>query len=92
MNIDLTKEEYKTLLKIMYCGEWVLNSHKTKEDVLYKETDSLEQIIFSYAKGFKMEKWIEYDDGAKKYFPTLLMEETCSNHLDKYNKRQRELL
>jgi len=25
MNLELTKDQYETLLKLMYCGEWVLN-------------------------------------------------------------------
>ena len=91
MNIELTKEQYLTLLKIMYCGEWVLNSYKTKEDKIYKESDELEQIIFSFAKEFKLEKWIEYDESSQKYLPTILMEETGSKFLDKYKEKQRRL-
>ena len=80
-----------TLLKIMDCGEWVLNSYKTKEDKIYKESDELEQVIFSYAKEFKLEKWIEYDESSQKYFPTILMEETGSKFPDKYKEKQRRL-
>jgi Holliday junction resolvase len=75
----------------MYCGEWVLNSYKTKEDKIYKESDELEQVIFSYAKEFKLEKWIEYDESSQKYFPTILMEETGSKFPDKYKEKQRRL-
>ena len=91
MNIQLTKDQYKTLLKIMYCGEWVLNSYKTKEDKIYKETDEFEQLIFSFAKEFNLEKWIEMEHGAIKYFPTLFMEENFHKYIDKYNQMQRRL-
>ena len=91
MNIELKKEQYLTLLKIMYCGEWVLNSYKTKEDKIYKESDELEQIIFSFAKELKLEKWIDYDESVEKYFPTILLEETGSMFLDKYIEKQRRL-
>jgi len=91
MNIEISKEQYETLLKLMYCGEWVLNSYKTKEDKVYKETDKFEQFIFSFAEEFKLGKWLEYDEGAKKYFPTASMEETFHKYIDKYNMRQREL-
>ena len=57
MNIELTKDQYLTLLKIMYCGEWVLNSYKTKEDKIYKERDELEQIIFCRLSKFT--NWTE---------------------------------
>jgi len=29
-------------LKLMYCGEWVLNSYKKGEDKVLQETDKLE--------------------------------------------------
>jgi hypothetical protein len=90
MNIELTKDQYEILLKLMYCGEWVLNSHKTSEDKAYKETDKFEQHIFSYAKEFKMDKLIEYDNEEKKYYPTALMEDNIHKYIDMYNARQRK--
>jgi hypothetical protein len=91
MNIEITRDQYQTLLKLMYCGEWVLNSYKTTTDKVYKETDEFEQYIFSFAKGFKLEKWIEYDDSLKKYFPTAQMEDDLHKYIDKYNQRQKKL-
>lgn len=91
MNLQFTKEQYKTLLKLMYCGEWVLNSSKTSEDKVFKETDVFEQFIFSFAKEFKLEKWIEYDEELKKYFPTALMEDIFHKYINIYNDRQRKL-
>lgn len=92
MNIDLTKKQFQTLLELMYFGEWVANSYKTKEDKLYKETDNLEQHIFSYASQFGLVDWIEYDQRLKKYMPTLTMEEKFHPLIQKYNKRQIDLL
>jgi hypothetical protein len=89
MNIELTSDQYKTLLKLMYCGEWVLNCYKTSEDKVYRETDKFEQYIFSFAKEFKLEKWIEYDDEMDKFFPTAQMEAAFHNYIDKYDNRDR---
>jgi hypothetical protein len=50
MKIELNRNQYKTLLTIMYCGEWVLNSHKTDAVKISKETDNLEQLISPFAK------------------------------------------
>jgi hypothetical protein len=88
MNIELTKKQYQTLLTMLYCGEWVLNSYKTREDQVYKQTDEIEQYVFSLAKKYGFEKWIEYDKGLNKYFPTALMESDFHKFIDKYNKRQ----
>lgn len=87
MKIDLTKAQYKTSMKIMYCGEWMLNSHKIKEDKLYKETDNLEQHIFSYAKDFGVENWFELSSDFVKYFPTQKMERELHKFVDKYDAK-----
>ncbi|MFD2914857.1 hypothetical protein [Psychroserpens luteus] len=90
MKIELTKEEYKTLLTIVYCGEWMLNSHKIKDDSTSKRTESLEQNIFSFAKDAGLEKWIEFDTEMKKYFPTADMEDDLHKFIDLYNLRQKK--
>jgi hypothetical protein len=91
MQIELSKDQYQTLLKLIYCGEWVLNSYKTREDAVYKETDKFEQYIFSLAKEFNLEKWIEYDDELGKFYPTDKMEDTFHKHIDIYNQKQKLL-
>jgi 5'-deoxynucleotidase YfbR-like HD superfamily hydrolase len=92
MEIKFTNEQYKTLLQLLYFGEWVANSYKTKEDKLYKESDALEQYIFSFASKFGLDNLIEYDDSIKKFVPTITMEEKFHPLIDKYNRRQIELL
>ena len=88
MKIELTKKQYRTLLMMLYCGEWVLNSYKTREDKIYRETDSFEQYIFSFAKEYGVDNWIEYDEGLNRYFPTALMEEKIHKFIDIYNQRR----
>jgi len=90
MNIDFTKDQYQTLLKLMYCGEWVLNSYKTSEDKTQRETDKFEQYIFSFAKGYGLEKWVELDEESGLFFPTYIMEDEFHEFVDKYNQKQRE--
>jgi len=91
MQIELSKDQYQTLLKLIYCGEWVLNSYKTSEDTTYKETDKFEQYIFSFAKEFNLGKWIEYDEQLGKFFPTAAMEDAFHKYIDKYNLKQKRL-
>jgi len=91
MKIELTKEQYKTLLTIMYCGEWMLNSYKQKDDNMSQETDDLEQIIYSFAKNEGLERWIEQDSELGKYFPTADMEDEIHKFVDIYNLRQKIL-
>ncbi|WP_166963944.1 hypothetical protein [Yeosuana marina] len=91
MKIELTKEEYKTLLTIVYCGEWMLNSHKIKDDSMSKRTEGLEQNLFSFAKDAGLEKWIEFDTEMEKYFPTANMEDELHKFIDLYNLRQKKI-
>jgi hypothetical protein len=88
IKIELTDKEYKTLLKILYCGEWVLNSYKTNQDKIYRETESLEQYIFSFADKAGLGKWIELDADTGMYFPTPGMEEELDKYIDKYDRIQ----
>lgn len=90
MKIELTILQYKTLLKIMYCGEWVINSHKIKEDKVSKATENVEQTVFSYAEVAGLAKWILYDEDLKKYFPTADMENDLHSLVEKYDQMQKK--
>lgn len=87
LKIELSKKQYKTLLLTMYCGEWMLNCHKIKRDKLHLDTEDLEQEIFSFAKEAGVEKWIEYDEKMKMFFPTAEMEEKFHVYIDKFEER-----
>ena len=86
--MNLTKKQYKSLLMMMYCGEWIINSHKLKEDSVQKDSINLEQHIFSFAKEHGFENLIEYDEDLKMYFPTADMEDEFHGFIDKYDKKQ----
>ena len=77
MEIKLTKEQYKNLLKLVYLGNWMINAIRsgTKGDERIKKYDEIEQYIFSFAKDAGLEKYIEYDEKLKKFFPTSEFEE-----------------
>ena len=92
MNIELSKQQYKTFLTILYCGEWMLNSYKIKEDKIYKETQELEQYFYSLAKENGLEKWVDRNEKTGRYTPSLKMEEDVGVFIEKYNKRQKDLM
>lgn len=85
VEINLTKSQYKTLLTVVYCGEWMLNCHKIRDDKMSLATNELEQLLFAKAKEMGLAKWVEYDEELGRYFPTLLMEESMQKYLDKYD-------
>ena len=46
MKIELTEQQYRYLLDLVYIGNWVLNS--TREEDRIKEYDQVESLIFSH--------------------------------------------
>lgn len=82
--MELNKSQYKNLLMVTYCGEWVINAHKEEEDKTQIETENLQQYIYSFAKEKGFENLIEYDEDLKLYFPTMEMEELFHGFIDDF--------
>lgn len=59
------------------------------DDEISKQTDDIEQNIFSFAKDSGLEKWIEYDSEMGKYFPTAKMEDELHIFIDIFNLKQK---
>jgi hypothetical protein len=84
MKIELTKKHFKTLLKMAYLGNWVVNSVKDAPDGDFEET---EQFVLSLAKDFGYEQYVGFDEEIKKHFPTEEFEEKTgiSDMIGEYN-------
>ena len=57
INIGFTKSQYKSLLKLIYLGEWMHEAHQEAESLDIKE---VVQLIFSKTKEAGTENMIEY--------------------------------
>ena len=57
MKIELTEQQYRYLLDLVYIGNWVMNS--TRESDRIKEYDQVESLIFSHCLDHKMSKLVE---------------------------------
>lgn len=68
MKIDLTKEEYRILLEIVYMADWVLHARKIEEDSRTIEYRALAQKIFSFANKMGVKDLVRFDELEKKYF------------------------
>lgn len=76
--IEFSKKQFLTLLKIIYLGNWLANAHRTGEyhDKHIKEYEDMEDYIFSFAKQFGYEEYIDDDDSDKgKYYPNRKFDE-----------------
>jgi hypothetical protein len=83
INISFTKSQYKTLLKLIYLGEWMHEAHQETES---KDVKDVVQLIFSKTKEAGAENMIEYAANLKMYFPTKNMEEVIHLLVDNYDE------
>jgi len=70
MQIDFSKDEYRTFLGILEIADWILFAHQTDKPQDRKHYQDFEQKIFAYAEAFGASDLIVYDEKYKQYFPT----------------------
>ena len=61
MKIELTEQQYRYLLDLVYIGNWVVNS--TRGDDRIKEYDQVESLVFSHCLRNKMSRLVELYQG-----------------------------
>ena len=61
MKIELTEQQFRYLLDLVYTGNWVVNS--TREDDRIKEYDDVESTVFSHCLHHRMAKLVELYQG-----------------------------
>ena len=62
MKIELTQQQFRYLLDLVYIGNWVLNS--TRGDDRIREYDQVESAVFSHCPPLGMEKLTELYQGS----------------------------
>ena len=83
IKLELTKEEYKKLMDLVYIGDWVINSHRD-ENVL-EEYEKIEDKIFSRASDAGFPEHADYDAELKEFFPSPKFDEEIHKYIDEYN-------
>ena len=61
MKIELTEQQFRYLLDLVYIGNWVINS--TREDDRIREYDEVESLVFSHCVRHRMPKLVELYQG-----------------------------
>ena len=85
MKFECTKEEFKTLMDLVYAGNLLINGPRSKEERI-QQYANMEQEIFKMASSFGIEGLIEYSDEFKEYMPTHEYEEDeFNNYIDEYD-------
>ena len=85
MKIECTKEEFKTLMDLVYAGNLLINGPRSKEERVMQYAD-MEQLIYKMASSFGLEGLVEYSDEYEEYMPTHEYEEDeFNNYIDEYD-------
>jgi hypothetical protein len=75
VNINLTEDEYRTLLEVLQVADWVLNANKVDDDPRTREYRALEQKVFSSANEAGCGDLIEYVPEEELFLPTQQFDE-----------------
>ncbi|MDD2773362.1 MAG: hypothetical protein PHP45_06660 [Elusimicrobiales bacterium] len=73
IKLKLTQEQYATLVRMVYLGNWMVNSSRMEEERV-KKYDDVDQHVLSFASAAKAGNLVEYDNESKKYFPAFELE------------------
>jgi len=86
MKIELTKEQYKNLIKLVYLGNWIVNSIRSGEedDKRIEKYENIAQYIYSFSREEGLERYIEFDKQVNRFFPTREFEEDTD--LERYRQ------
>ena len=82
MNLDLTKEQYLSLLKALSIASWVSTSITEIEDELELDFEPLEQYVMSKHKDFNVEEEVFFDKDTNSYYPTQDFEDSVIPIID----------
>jgi hypothetical protein len=84
MQIEFTKEQYLDLLKLVYCGDTMINWSSKNRNI---EIDELTNHIYSFAKDFWCERYVKDDKEDNIYTASNELEENeeINSYIEAYN-------
>ncbi|MFA5183029.1 MAG: hypothetical protein WC405_17055 [Syntrophales bacterium] len=87
MKINVTKDEYRSLIDIIYIADWVLTSYKSEEGQEIKRYKDVMQKFYALAKDMGMENLIKFDKELNAYWETKEFDDTseCHQFIDEYD-------
>src|SRR5436190_10857547 len=68
MKIDITKNEYRLLVDMLYLADWMMHSHAIGEEQHHHEYEKLRKKILSHYKDMGAEDIVEYSEESDDFF------------------------
>ena len=84
VNLELSSEQYKELIKLVYIGDWVIDE---PENIVLHD---LVQEIFSKAKDGGHESLIEFDKELNLHMPSQAFDDEVVEIVDDYEEKNKE--
>lgn len=85
MNIECSREQFKTLMDLVYAGNLLINGNRSQENRI-SQYEEMEQMIYKLAVANGFTDYIEYSEEYKEYMPTHQYEEDEFNdYIDAYD-------
>ena len=81
--VKFTKEQYENLLKLIYLGDWLVNSFRIER---ITEFENIENHLYSQAKDFGLDKLVVIDAETQTYFPASSLEEAVTHFIEEYDE------
>jgi len=82
MTLNLTTDEYRSLMKIVFLGNWMANAYRGET---LPEFDDIEQLILSRASSFGADEPVNYDREKKSWVYTREFDEEMQEFVNDYN-------
>ncbi|MEZ4860787.1 MAG: hypothetical protein R3C14_05745 [Caldilineaceae bacterium] len=87
MQINLTHDEYRQLIDMLYMAQWMLTAHKVGDDPRVEPYKTIEQKFYALATAMSADHLIEFASEFDQFFPTREFETETSVHsfIDEYD-------
>jgi hypothetical protein len=87
MKINITKNEYRSLIDMIYIADWVLTSYKSEAGPEIKKYQDVIQKFYGLAKDMGMDNLIKFEREMNAYCETMEFEDTseCHQFIDEYD-------
>lgn len=84
MEISLSRQQFETLLKVVYLGDWMVNAIRVPGSYV-REFEELEQFLLSLAHGSGFHDIVEFDPTLSQFFMKDEVYEKLQPLIDEYD-------
>jgi hypothetical protein len=82
MKIEMTTDQFRQLMKLVYLGKWMATSH---HEITDESISDIEQVLLLQAKKYGLDDMIAFDSEENKYHPSDQMEEEMEPLIQLYD-------